>query len=143
MFHDKPVYHDKVVTNVRQSHDKRATILRHACHCQAMWCQAIRGRNMRSMHMLKLCAPPLFENPGSAPASLLDVHLVVYAMQSNHGQFFWVKNKNGQFFNSRCARRDAQTNIAKCTGCIAAAMFLRWSHFRNVLKWMYISSARA
>ena len=56
--------------NARQSHDKRATILRHSCHCQSMWCQVIRGRNMRCMHMLKLFAPPLFENPGSAPASL-------------------------------------------------------------------------
>ena len=99
--------------NARQSHDKRATILRHSCHCQAMWCQAIRGRNMRCMHMLKLFAPPLFESPGSgirSSFSVCDVHLVVYAMQSNHGKFF----------SSRCAHRDAQANIASCTDCIAA-----------------------
>ena len=54
-----------------------------------------------------------------------------------------MQSKQGQFFSSRCARRDAHANIASCTGCIAAAMFLRWSHFRNVLKLMYASSARA
>ena len=36
---------------------------------------------------------------------LYAVHLVVYAMQSKHGQFF----------SSRCARRDAQANIESCT----------------------------
>ena len=34
-----------------------------SCHCQAMWCQAIRGRNMRCMHMLKLFAPKILDPP--------------------------------------------------------------------------------
>ena len=106
--------------NARQSHDKRATIFRHSCHCQAMWYQAIRGRNMRYMHMLKLFAPSIWKSWIRPCFSACDVHLVVYAMQSNHGQFF-------------SSRVHAEANIASCTGCMAATMFSEAATF--VMYW--------
>ena len=56
----------------------------------------------------------------SLPVAWGGVHLVVYAVQSKHGQFF----------SSRCARRDAEMHsltvqVVGPTCCIAAAMFLR------------------
>ena len=122
--------------NARQSHDKRATIFATLVSLSSeLMPSNSRPEYALHAHVETFCAPSIWKSWILPCFSACDVHLVVYAMQSNHGQFF----------SSRCARQDVQANIASCrpTGCIAAAMFLRWSHFRNVLKWMYVSSSRA
>ena len=101
-----------------------------------MWCQAIRGLNMRCMHnhVETFCA----QNSGSAPA-YLPVTCILLSTPCSQS----MANSSAHVVHvemHRLTKEELTLQVVQVV--LQPPCFSRWSHFRNVLKFMYVSSAR-